>query len=298
MGDHQKPGVGAAGHFVQQVAKPGDIGVIQRCVHLVKHADRRGVGQKYRENQGHSGECLFAARQQRQHRQLFTRWLAHDFQPRIQRIVAFHQHQPGLSAAKKMGEQQGEIVVHLLECGQKPLSPLAIQRSDATAQGPDRLLQIGLFAHQCVMFKLHRNRVLLGPKVNSPQRITLAAQRGNLCLDGVRSGHIGGIGGQTCQQILRCDRQRLGNPGRGGNHQIGGGIAAGLCPGAGLARLRRQPLCLAFGQTCGPRPGFGQTQPLGGCAAAGFGLLHRNCQRGPLCRNRHRHRLRPGQLGF
>jgi hypothetical protein len=66
VGDDQIARVGFARHRLQQVAEPLDIGVVQRRIHLVQHADRRGVGEKQREDQRHGGQRLFPARQQRE----------------------------------------------------------------------------------------------------------------------------------------------------------------------------------------------------------------------------------------
>jgi hypothetical protein len=63
----------------------------------------RGVGQEHRKDQRQRRQRLFAPRQQRQRGQLLARRLAHDFQPRLQRIVGFHQHQPRLAARRTGG---------------------------------------------------------------------------------------------------------------------------------------------------------------------------------------------------
>ena len=60
VGDDDEAGVGRAGHFVEQVAEPLHIVVVQRGVDLVQHADRRRIGQKHRKNQGQSGKGLLA----------------------------------------------------------------------------------------------------------------------------------------------------------------------------------------------------------------------------------------------
>ncbi len=56
----------SACHRVQQVAQPFHIGIIQRRVHLVQHADRRGMAAEDSEDEGQRRQRLLAARQQRQ----------------------------------------------------------------------------------------------------------------------------------------------------------------------------------------------------------------------------------------
>src|SRR3546814_12647075 len=68
-----------------------DIGVVERRVDLVEHADRRGVGEEQPEDQRHRGQRLLTARQQCQRLQLFARRLRHDLEPRFERIVRIDQ---------------------------------------------------------------------------------------------------------------------------------------------------------------------------------------------------------------
>ena len=197
-----------------------------------------------------------------------------------------------------MGEQQGKVVVDLLERGQQPLAPLAVQGRNTAAQGPDRILQIGFFPHQSVMFGLHRNRIFFGPQVNGAQRIALTAQGRNLCLDRVRSGHIVGIGRQGLQQILRRHVKRLSYPRDGRRNQIISRITARFGTGAGLTRFGCQPFRVSFGQACLAQRGFGMCQRLGGFAAARFSRVHRGGQIGTPGRNRGRDCLRPDQFSL
>jgi len=60
--DDDEARFGRRGHFVQQVAEALDIVVVERCVDLVQHADRRWIGEEHRENQGESRQRLLAAR--------------------------------------------------------------------------------------------------------------------------------------------------------------------------------------------------------------------------------------------
>ncbi|MNL89893.1 hypothetical protein D3C87_2205130 [compost metagenome] len=62
MGDQDEARLGVPRHLHEQVAEALDIGVVQRRVDLVEHADRRGIGQEHRKDQAHGRQCLFPAR--------------------------------------------------------------------------------------------------------------------------------------------------------------------------------------------------------------------------------------------
>ncbi|KAG5723770.1 hypothetical protein E4T56_gene8370, partial [Termitomyces sp. T112] len=64
MGDDQIARLGLARHRLQQIAETLDIGIVERSVHFVQHADGRGIGQEQRENQRHRRQRLLPARQQ------------------------------------------------------------------------------------------------------------------------------------------------------------------------------------------------------------------------------------------
>ena len=146
VGDNQKTGVGLGGHFVQQVTKPGNIGIVQRGIDLVKHADRAGVGKENRKDQRHRGQGLLAARKQREGRELFAGGLAHDLQPGIQRVVALHQYQVGGAAAKQVAKQHGEVFVNGFKSLQKPFAALGIEVGNAVAQLGDSRFEVSLFS--------------------------------------------------------------------------------------------------------------------------------------------------------
>ena len=88
-------------HRVEQVAEALDIGVVERRVDLVEHADRRGIGQEQREDQRDRGQRLLAARKQGQRLQPLARRLRHDLEPGLERIVRIDQRQMRLPAVEQ-----------------------------------------------------------------------------------------------------------------------------------------------------------------------------------------------------
>ena len=94
---------------VEQVAEALDIGVVERRVDLVEHADRRRVGEEHREDQRHRGQRLLAARQQRHGLRLLARRPGDDLEAGLQRIVALDELQLRRAAAEERGEQLLEM---------------------------------------------------------------------------------------------------------------------------------------------------------------------------------------------
>ena len=87
--------VGRPGHLVEQVAEALDIGVVERRVDLVEHADRRRVGEEHGEDQRQRGQRLLAAGQQRHDLRLLARRAGDDLEAGLERIVGFGELQLG-----------------------------------------------------------------------------------------------------------------------------------------------------------------------------------------------------------
>ena len=131
-------------HALQQAAEAVDVGVIERRIDLIEHADRRRVGQEHREDQRHCGQRLLAARKQRQRRRLLARRLGDDLQAAFERILALDHFQARLAAAEQRREQLAEVRVDRLEGVLQPLVRLAIELADGAAQLGDGVLDVGL----------------------------------------------------------------------------------------------------------------------------------------------------------
>ena len=112
------------GDLLDEAAEAVDIGVVERRVDLVQHADRRRVGEEHGEEQRERGQRLLAARQQRQHLQPLARRARHDLEPGVERIVVLGRGADGPAAAEEPREQLAEMLVDLLEGGEQPLAAL------------------------------------------------------------------------------------------------------------------------------------------------------------------------------
>ena len=151
MGDDQVAGLGFEHHRVEQVAEAFDVGIVQRRIDFVEHADWGGVGQEQREDQRDRGERLFAAREQGQRLQALAGGLGKDLKARFQWIVAVDQREVRRAAFEQLGEQPLEVRVDRFERGAQPLPPFAVEVADRAAQAADRLGQFGLFGQTGAM---------------------------------------------------------------------------------------------------------------------------------------------------
>ncbi len=92
-----------------------------------------------------------------------------------------------------------KLRVHLLEGGQQPLAPLAVQAGDAGAQLGDRLFQIGLFRDQRVMLVLRPSRASSSARrFTAPSASRWRFSRFDLDLDRLGAGHRRRVGSRDC----------------------------------------------------------------------------------------------------
>ena len=133
MSDRDEARVGLLAHRVEQIAKALDIGVVERGVHLIEHADRRRIGQEHREDERHRGQRLFAAGQQRHGHGLLAGRARKNVEPRLQGIIAFDELQFRRAAVEQQREQLLEMGVHLVEGGEQPFAPFLVQACDGGA---------------------------------------------------------------------------------------------------------------------------------------------------------------------
>ncbi len=62
MADDQVARVGLPDHDIEQVAETLDVGIVQWCIDLIQHADRRRIGQEQAEDQSDGRQRLLSAR--------------------------------------------------------------------------------------------------------------------------------------------------------------------------------------------------------------------------------------------
>ena len=98
VGDDEKAGCRPPGNFLQEIADPGDVLIVERRVDLVENAYGRGIGEKDGHGQRERGQGLFASGQQGQHLQSFSGRAGHDLEPGLEGVVRIHQRQMGVPA--------------------------------------------------------------------------------------------------------------------------------------------------------------------------------------------------------
>ncbi len=89
MGDDDEARRGQALHLFQHAAEAIDVGVVERRIDFVQHAERRGVGEEDREDERGRRERLFAAGEEREVGEALAGRLGEDFEAGFERIVAF-----------------------------------------------------------------------------------------------------------------------------------------------------------------------------------------------------------------
>ena len=196
------------GHAVEQVAEALDIGVVQRRIDFVEHADRRRIGQEQSEDQGDGGQRLLAARQQGQRRQPLARRLGHDLQPGLERIVALDQLEMRLAAVEQGREQAAEMAVDLLIGFEQPDAAFAVEAADRAAQAVDRLGQFLALPRRPWCGFVELGQLLLGDQVDRADPFALGGQalEAGLLLLGI--GELGGVEAE----LLRQQRRRAFEP--------------------------------------------------------------------------------------
>ena len=79
--DDEVARLGGAHHGIEQVAEPFDIGIVQRRVHFVEHANGGRIGEEQRKDQRGCRQRLLSAGQQRERLQTFTGRLRKNLKP-------------------------------------------------------------------------------------------------------------------------------------------------------------------------------------------------------------------------
>ena len=136
VGDDDEARLGAPRHVVEEVAEALDIGVVERRVHLVEHADRRGIGEEHGEDQRHRRQRLLAAGEQRHRLRLLARRPGEDLQAGLERIVRFDQLRARPCRRRRgvvNSARNGRCTV--LEGGEQPLASLAVEVADGRGAG-------------------------------------------------------------------------------------------------------------------------------------------------------------------
>ena len=176
MGHDQEAGAALLGDVLDQGAEPVDIVVVERRIDLVENADRRRIGQEYREQQGDRRERLLAAGEQRQALEPLARRARHDFQAGIERVVRFGQRQMGAAAAVEAGEQGLEMPVDGVEGVEEPRPAFAVQGGDRPAEPLDRADQVVALGLVFLDPFAEFLRFLLGAVVDRAHAVALAQQ--------------------------------------------------------------------------------------------------------------------------
>src|SRR5690554_1225312 len=185
-------------HLLHQPGIAPHVGVIQRRIHLVEHAEGRRVELEDGEDQRQRRQCLFAAREQVDGAVLLARRPGHDRHPRLQQILA-GEGQPCGSAAEDSWKKRLQAGVDPLEGVAETGPGFLVDAPDRPIESLQRLAEFGMLGLQVVP-PLGLLVVLLdGRQVDGPQTANPLPQ----LLEAGLPGGLGGVG------IERLGQRRL-----------------------------------------------------------------------------------------
>src|SRR5262249_28676342 len=124
------------------------VGVVERRVDLVEHAERRRTGREEREEERDRGERALAAGEQRERARILAGRRRDDVDPGLARLVALAGLQVGAAAAEEAPEGVAEVRAPLLERLLEARLALAVDLLDHLAQLRARLGQVELLLLQ------------------------------------------------------------------------------------------------------------------------------------------------------
>jgi len=130
-----------AGHVSNQLGKPHHVGIIERRVHLIEHANRARVEVEDGEYQRYRCHRLFAARQQMHAGVTFAGWSRHERDARIEQILP-SQFKIGVSSAEYFRKQFPQTSVDRLECFLETLPGFPVDLPDSSEKRLESLFQV------------------------------------------------------------------------------------------------------------------------------------------------------------
>lgn len=92
-----------AGHLLHHARVAPDVGVIQRCIHLIQHTERRRVQTEDGEHQCYGRQSFLAAGQEVNGTVLFARWAGHDGDARVEHVFP-GKFEVGVAATEDLGK--------------------------------------------------------------------------------------------------------------------------------------------------------------------------------------------------
>ncbi len=199
---------------VEQVAVALDIGVVERRVDLVEHADRRRVGQEYREDQRGRRQRLLAARKQGHHLRLLARRAGEDLQPCIERVFRIDQLELGRAAAEQHRKEPLELAVDDLEGGEQALAALPVEGADRLAQPAHSLAEIVALGGQPLALAPDLGQFVLGPQIDGTEALRTEALHFLQCVEKGERPQTDGEAGLQVVSILEAATRSLQERGR------------------------------------------------------------------------------------
>ena len=200
--------LGFLAHAGHQLGVALGVGVVQRRVHLVQQAKRRGVELEDGKHQRNGRERLLATREQVNGLVLLAGRLRHHLHARIQNLVA-GDDELGLPAPEQLREHAAEVPVHRFKRARQQLARFAVDLADRVFQRVHGLGQIGGLRVQKHLAFTRQVQFIQRSQVDGAQRGNFAVQAVNFALQALHAHVAVGNGFFDGLQVgLRVGQQR------------------------------------------------------------------------------------------
>ncbi len=107
--------LGGLAHVGDELGEAADVGLVERGVDFVEHAEGRGLELEDADQQRERGEGLLSAREQEDVLQLLARGRGDEVDAGLVAVLGVGELHVGLAAAEELGEGDGEVLVDDLE---------------------------------------------------------------------------------------------------------------------------------------------------------------------------------------
>jgi hypothetical protein len=153
------------------------VGVVEGGVHLVEHAERAGLDEVDRKEEGRGREGLLAAGELVERDRPLAARLGDDFDGRVDGVVRILELQLRRRALpEELGEDVAEAVLDLVEGLEEALRGGLVDLLDGLEQGLLRLLQVRLLLLQKVEALLLLLVLFEGERIDVAERVDRAAE--------------------------------------------------------------------------------------------------------------------------
>src|SRR5262249_17519052 len=128
--------------LLEEPREAAHVGLVERRIHLVEEAERRGLVAEDREEERDGGERLLPSREEHMALQAVAGRLDVDLQAAVERVLVLHQPDVAPPTAEEQRERLVEVVADRLEGLDEALARGAVDAADGLLEGLDRVGEV------------------------------------------------------------------------------------------------------------------------------------------------------------